>query len=773
MISVLRAIALIGLAFVAVVSTLARAADTAPPATTAAPADEETTLRRQIEAARDAYQHLIAQPSPPASATPDEILEQEHLQGALLRSLERRLDALQRLPSTLQRAAEKKAQVQEWQGFSAPPPYSILLVDQLRKAAEAAKLKLQASQAGKSLLAQQIDDGEKAFKAADIAQRQSDERFAQASTPEQRDRQGWLRDQAQLRAKVAAAAMSEARQLQAMTQAETDEVRQQIELLEKQLTVARSAMRFSQADLDGVLADIDRQRTILEKRGAQAQLAGQRSQRAWISAKQALDSARQKSDDAAAPAAARQDRAARLETLERTVTLRRTQADNDQLAYDMTLRTLDINAWERTGWQGRWLLTNSPNSDTLRDSLDKMEQFLQRLGTWDQYLQGEITRAQAERDDATHGDRQGSVNSDQLAMERQYQAALQVRVDILRTSQNAVTELSRTLQSWRQEILAHNSDRPAAAIIQDGMTQLRQTAGAIWNFELFSVEDSLQIDGRQVVAARSVTVGKSLGAILFLLFGYRFSALLSRRISDFAVRRLGAISGHATMLARWLQFVLVAMLFISTLYMLNIPLTVFAFLGGALAIGLGFGTQILLKNLVSGVMLLIERPLRVGDLIEVGSIVGRVTNIGIRSSTVRTSDGIETLIPNSAFIENNVTNWTYSNAKVRRSVKVGVDYRTSSLKTRDLLLGIVSRHGNVLTDPPPRVLLDEFGADALIFNIQYWIDYASAADASLVASDLRFMIETGLSEAGISIPFPQRVIHIEQNGAPPPPPGQV
>lgn len=767
MISVLRAIALIGLAFVAVISTPAKAAETAPSAVTAAaPMDEETTLRRQIEAARDAYQHLIVQPSPPASATPDEILEQEHLQGALLRSLERRLDALQRLPSTLQRAAEQKTQAQEWQGFSAPPPYSILLVDQLRKAAEAAKLKLQASQAGKSLLAQQIDDGEKAFKAADIAQRQSDERFAQASTPEQRERQGWLRDLAQLRAKVAAAAMSEARQLQATTQAETDEVRQQIELLEKQLTVARSAMRFSQADLDGVLVDLDRQRTILEKRGAQAQLAGQRSQRAWILAKQALDSARQKTEDAAA----RRDRAARLETLERTVTLRRAQADNDQLAYDMTLRTLDINAWERTGWQGRWLLTNSPNSDTLRDSLDKMEQFLQRLRTWDQYLQGEIARAQAEKDDATHGDRQGPVNSDQQAIERQYQAALQVRVDILRTSQNAVTELSRTLQSWRQEILAHNSDRPAAAIVEDGMTQLRQTARTIWNFELFSVEDSLQIDGRQVVAARSVTIGKSLGAILFLLFGYRFSALLSRRVSDFAVRRLGAISGHATMLARWLQFVLVAMLFISTLYMLNIPLTVFAFLGGALAIGLGFGTQILLKNLVSGVMLLIERPLRVGDLIEVGSIVGRVTNIGIRSSTVRTSDGIETLVPNSAFIENNVTNWTYSNAKVRRSVKVGVDYRTSSLKTRDLLLGIVSRHGNVLTDPPPRVLLDEFGADALIFNIQYWIDYASAADASLVASDLRFMIETGLSEAGISIPFPQRVIHIEQNGAPPPPP---
>jgi small-conductance mechanosensitive channel len=201
--------------------------------------------------------------------------------------------------------------------------------------------------------------------------------------------------------------------------------------------------------------------------------------------------------------------------------------------------------------------------------------------------------------------------------------------------------------------------------------------------------------------------------------------------------------------------------------MVNIPLTVFAFLGGALAIGLGFGTQVLLKNLVSGLMLLVERPLRVGDRVEVGTVVGWVTDIGVRSSTIRTNEGIEILVPNSTFIENNVTNWTYSNAAVRRSVKVGVEYGASPDQVRDLLLQVCARHDEVLADPEPRVLFEDFGTDALIFNLQYWIVYSQGNDGAQVASDLRFMIKRSLAEAGIGIPFPQRVIHFAPGASTP------
>jgi small-conductance mechanosensitive channel len=172
-------------------------------------------------------------------------------------------------------------------------------------------------------------------------------------------------------------------------------------------------------------------------------------------------------------------------------------------------------------------------------------------------------------------------------------------------------------------------------------------------------------------------------------------------------------------------------------------------------------------------MLLVERPLRLGDIVEVGTVVGTVTNISIRSSTVRTSDGIEILVPNSTFVENNVTNWTYSNPRVRRSVTVGADYAAPPKKVEAVLLAVAARHPAVLPDPPPRVLLTDFGSDAMHFTLRYWIDYGGGADGSQIASDLRFMMAEALAEAGIAIPFPQRVVHIKTMDGTPAPAGQA
>jgi small-conductance mechanosensitive channel len=212
---------------------------------------------------------------------------------------------------------------------------------------------------------------------------------------------------------------------------------------------------------------------------------------------------------------------------------------------------------------------------------------------------------------------------------------------------------------------------------------------------------------------------------------------------------------------RWLQVMLVAVLFVLALDIVKIPLTVFAFLGGALAIGFGFGAQNLLKNLMSGVMLLIERPLKVGDIVEIGGIVGTVTNISIRASTIRAANGIETLVPNSTLIESNVTNWTLSNPRVRRDVKLGVAYGSDTRKVSDTLLSVAERHGQVLKDPAPRVIFEDFGADALAFTLEFWVDFAKGADSRQIASDLRFMAEKALADAGIGIPFPQRDVHLD------------
>jgi small-conductance mechanosensitive channel len=193
----------------------------------------------------------------------------------------------------------------------------------------------------------------------------------------------------------------------------------------------------------------------------------------------------------------------------------------------------------------------------------------------------------------------------------------------------------------------------------------------------------------------------------------------------------------------------------------KIPLTIFAFMGGAVAIGAGFGMQNLLKNLMSGIMLLFERPFRPGDVVEVGGIRGRVTDIGVRSSHIIDGNGIETVIPNSTFIEQNVTNWTLTSKSVRIVVNIGIAYGSPVKEVRRLLLEVADQHGMVLDEPAPMVLLEDFGSDALLFGLYIWIEINPDVSWKTIASDLRYMINKSLDEHGIVISFPQRDIHLD------------
>ncbi|GAB3129367.1 mechanosensitive ion channel domain-containing protein [Novispirillum itersonii] len=710
-------------------------------------ADDGAGLKRALEAAQAAFRRAAATVDLPVGASREEVLERNHLMGELVASLQHTIEATERLPELRQRVAMQEVRTREWSRFPSPPPYSILLVDQLRSALDAATVKVQGAEARVLLLKDQERDGEEQYREAEVARRQSEERAAEAGTEEQRNRQRWRSELAGLRLRAAAASLEEARALRAVTAAEADEQRSLVTLLDKQVAVARQTTHFPRADLETVLADLEHRRTDLEQKVDAARAASLRSRQELTAAQQAVAQFREAHPDGGVAG----DGTVSLAALERAEDLRRLQADTDDLAAEVTHRVLDVLAWERTGWQMRWLLLNSGDHDKLREALSEMEILSHRLQAWGLYLENEIERTLNRSDRPVIGHATGADDTAQALQQRQ--------VEILRTAQQAVGTLLRTLSLWRQDLQARGADRTVGMVAREAASDLWRVVQDVWQFEIFSAEDTLTVDGRTVIATRSVTVGKTGGALLFLAAGYFISSWVSRRLGRFAVDRLNAGDGHASMMTRWLHFMFLGLLFIAVLYMVNIPLTVFAFLGGALAIGLGFGTQVLLKNLVSGLMLLVERPLRVGDRIEVGSVSGWVTDIGVRSSTVRTNEGIEILVPNSTFIENNVTNWTYSSSAVRRSVRVGVDYAAPPETVRDLLLQICTRHGQVLQTPPPRVLFEDFGSDALLFTLQYWIDYSQTSDGAQIASDLRFMIRQAFDAAGIGIPYPQRVVH--------------
>jgi small-conductance mechanosensitive channel len=185
-------------------------------------------------------------------------------------------------------------------------------------------------------------------------------------------------------------------------------------------------------------------------------------------------------------------------------------------------------------------------------------------------------------------------------------------------------------------------------------------------------------------------------------------------------------------------------------------LTVFA---GAVGVGVGFGLQNIASNFISGLVILAERPITIGDRVEVAGVVGQVQQIRARSTVILTNDNIAMIVPNSKFIDSPVTNWTYSDPRVRFRIPIGVAYGSDVNKVREALVAAGRSNSHVLEDPAPSVFLNKFGESSIDFELVVWSSEMSHRP-SRFKSDLNFAIEEKLREAGIEIPFPQRDLHI-------------
>jgi len=393
-------------------------------------------------------------------------------------------------------------------------------------------------------------------------------------------------------------------------------------------------------------------------------------------------------------------------------------------------------------------------------AIERLRSLSTTLASWSGYAGNIVAEARAQLQ-AAEARRIAAIGSPAAA------ALLQDAADATRRGTAAMeavqSELERAIgqvDTWVADIDQTQVERTYLERAADGWAALRVAMGRVWNFELFSVEDSIVADGQHVAVARGVTVGKSVGALLIFLGGlWTVGSLL--RVAERKLVARGLNAPRVRTFKRWVMLLASLVLLLLTLNAARIPLTVFAFLGGALAIGVGFGTQTIIRNSISGMIVLAERRVRIGDTIEVDGVTGTVASVDVRATTVRGFDGVETIIPNSALLENKVTNWTFTDQKVRRAVKVGVAYGSNLRDVAELLEETVKRHGNVLDDPPPQVYLDDFGDNAVSFLVHFWVDLAQVANTMRVMSDLRFMIGKRLDEAGIVIAFPQRDVHLD------------
>ena len=710
------------------------------------PAERRAELEKQLAVAQAAVEQERAGKYPiPAGATPTEVTELGWLLGRIPLALRAQIDLLQEIEAARANRAAADDALKGWKGMEQPGPYSLSQLDRVLDELDAERVRLHSFQSVAELQQAELLRLEAQLKAQQAAERLALEKAT--------DGVGAPLELARLRTRRASEQLQLVRlggDLNAELTA-TSELR--AKLLERQAAAVAANYRFSEQELERTLKSLQAQQTSLERRiedaaNARSGAAQERDQArralAALPAAKSVDEVRQQADQQVRADAA-------------DVKLEALRTEQSALT---TLRGLVPLAME--AWRQRYTALSSPDAEARQLAERTLEASLSRVNTLKSYaddlenLSDSAVQTQQRRVEAL----------DPNAPGRRYELAA---LDATRQAADAVDEVQALAQRlstaqlrWKREYRDASSQRPPAERMQEFWVAARDLMRSLWNFELFAVEDTVDIGGKPVTLSRGVTVGKSIGALLIFVIGYVVARGLARRGERLIVSRFGVAEPQAKVLRRWLLIFATFVLAVITLNLARIPLTVFAFMGGALAIGVGFGTQTLLRNFISGIIVLFERKVRVGDIVDVDGVQGIVTAVDVRSTTVRQFDGIETMVPNSLLLENKVTNWTGESPTMRRVVKVGVAYGSPTRQVADILQQAAAEHGLVLKDPTPMVIFEDFGDNALIFALYFWVDLAKSSGMQ-IQSDLRFMLEKRLAEAGISISFPQRDVHVDSS----------
>lgn len=735
-----------------------------PAPTAAAPAPKPSfdaaklraTIGGELAQAREKLDTAAAQA--PSGVSAEDRESARKAQTMLVHVLAAQLETLDRIARHEQeRDAADKAE-REWTGFSQAAPYSNLLFDDLREQVtthRAAVELLRGSRSGMQTEAGRFRDRAKqaeeemrrAAEAVEGRAAASDARAAAAN---------WRLDSARDRSRLASAIVAtgdlSARELDlrlAVAQA-------QLRLAERQLAAVTGNVKITKADVESAQARLDAARAQWD-RDLQAAIREtgrwQKERETAIAELEARRAALRANHDSAG-----HDYPLRLAEAR----LRAADAWNNSLAQQIRILTPLVTVYHdriAEAWQWRYEALSGGDASTREVARRQLVELVEYLKGWDsrsRTQQNEIRSTIQELDQRVLSESDPQI----LKYDREALAALR-QVDVVFERQQAILarRLGR-LQYWREDFSGAQSRSPGE-IAGEVYVRAASLAKDIWNYELLKIEDKVEIGGQTLTTSRGVTIGKSVGAILLFFVALRLMLFLSVRTERLMVRRFGVEPQKAKMMRRWVNAFGIMMVLVIILNLARIPLTVFAFAGGALAIGIGFGMQTLIKNLISGVIVLLERHVRVGDVIEVEGVTGRVTAVDIRSSTVRGFDGVENMIPNAALLEQKVTNWTLTNAHLRRVVKIGVAYGSPARTVAQILEQCAMRHGLVLKEPAPLVIFEDFGDNALIFALYFWIDLSPSTNSMQVMSDLRFMIDKEMREAGVDIAFPQRDIHLD------------
>ncbi len=274
----------------------------------------------------------------------------------------------------------------------------------------------------------------------------------------------------------------------------------------------------------------------------------------------------------------------------------------------------------------------------------------------------------------------------------------------------------------------------------------------IWYYELFSVGSFV------------LTIGSILLIILIILTARGIIWLVARVLKGRLKRIKGVDPGRQYAIVSITKYFVYTLAGFLVFESVGVNVTLLIAGSTALFVGLGFGLQNTFNDFVSGIILLFEGSLQIGDVVEVKGMMGRVTRIGIRTSQIWTRDNVSIIVPNSNFVSDKVINWSHQKPKARFKMEVGVKYGSNTSLVTRLLIQSAENHPEVSKAPKPRVVFNDFGNSSLVFQLHFWTEHTF--EAEYILSDIRYEVDNLFRAHGVTIPFPQRDVHLIPPGSP-------
>ncbi len=670
------------------------------------------------------------QETDPAAATTAPVSQEVDLLKQREAVLAQQQTAKSKKEQQAQRIEELQKQIEEIRSKGLPeqPPYSFILFDQIRNDLKLSKIRLEGIEAAVTAASEAVSTARQAKDNKDSALRIAKEAVAANRTAEKVAELESAAKLAEIEAKLAEDTLNLRRLAHENEQLNKQVLELTIQLNEAKLNRIEGKVRFSDSDLQEIFVQIELKEEEIRQSKKSADSNLQYAEREW-------SAARRKVDQSDSPEA-------REELAARRVARNLRQQQLDVLNRRLERLTKSREVWHRRAKVFNAQATNEELTAWAAEARDNManltrERRVQEMGSND--VRKEITALET---------RLQSLNEQSAALRPWIEDQLELWRESLLTNDRNLASIDTTLQV-HQDLLTDIEGDIQRWTFGERLSSAWTYVTNVWNTEVLSIDE------------RPITVSKVVIGFLLLLLGLFAARVISRILGNRLLTRFGMNEGAVAALKSLTFYTLVVIFTLLALRFANVPLTVFTLVGGALAIGLGFGSQAIINNFISGLILIAERPIQVGDLVRLDDLIGNVTHIGARSTRIRTGDNLDIIVPNSKFLETNVLNFTLGDDKFRSHIKVGIAYGSPTRDATRLLIKAAEEHGKILAYPKPFVWFRDFGDNSLLFELHVWIKVRTLGERLRIESDLRYRVDQLFREAHIVIAFPQRDVHLD------------